>query len=231
MAEREKFLNGWFEKLAPKKEEEEIKKDKKEEETLGSKIKSFLSDPFGLAKKEEEKKETPLLSKIREEEKKEEGIKSSLSLVDAIKSIFNKDKEEEEISATTSLADRMAIETPMLATLSKNSKANESIRNSSVLESAGSALWTKEQISPELVLKESLVLSPVKLKDITAEVVNNQEKLSKKTETQGDNYYDIDINVEKLDNDYDVEQIADKIKRMIQDDAAFRNVQSVRFAR
>jgi hypothetical protein len=43
----------------------------------------------------------------------------------------------------------------------------------------------------------------------------------------GDNYFDIAINVEKLEDDYDVEQMADKIRRMIYDDATYRNVNSI----
>ena len=40
----------------------------------------------------------------------------------------------------------------------------------------------------------------------------------------GDNYFDIEINVEKIEDDYDVEQIADKIRKMIYEDATYRNV-------
>ena len=43
----------------------------------------------------------------------------------------------------------------------------------------------------------------------------------------GDNYFEIEINVEKLENDYDVEQLAYKIRSMIYDDAIYRNVNSI----
>jgi hypothetical protein len=43
-------------------------------------------------------------------------------------------------------------------------------------------------------------------------------------ENAGDNYYDIKISVDKLENDYDVEKLADKIRSMIHEDALFRNV-------
>ena len=43
----------------------------------------------------------------------------------------------------------------------------------------------------------------------------------------GDNYIDIDINVEKLENDYDVEQVANKIRKMLHEDAMYRNVNTV----
>ena len=47
----------------------------------------------------------------------------------------------------------------------------------------------------------------------------------------GDNYFDININVDKLENDYDVEKVADKIRRMIYDDATYRNVNSINHIR
>ena len=44
---------------------------------------------------------------------------------------------------------------------------------------------------------------------------------------RGDNYFDIDINVENISDDYDIEQIADKIRSMLYEDAAFRNVRAL----
>ena len=43
----------------------------------------------------------------------------------------------------------------------------------------------------------------------------------------GDNYFDIAINVEKIEDDYDVEKIADKIRSMIYEDATYRNVNAI----
>jgi hypothetical protein len=47
----------------------------------------------------------------------------------------------------------------------------------------------------------------------------------------GDNYFDIEINVDKIEDDYDVEQIADKIRRMIYEDATYRNVNTINLIR
>jgi hypothetical protein len=47
----------------------------------------------------------------------------------------------------------------------------------------------------------------------------------------GDSYFDININVDKLESDYDVEQMADKIRRMIYDDATYRNVNAINHIR
>lgn len=43
----------------------------------------------------------------------------------------------------------------------------------------------------------------------------------------GDNYFDIDINVESLGSDYDVEQVAAKIRAIIVEDASYRNVNNI----
>ena len=61
-------------------------------------------------------------------------------------------------------------------------------------------------------------------------LVNVLESLDTKkssTAPSGDNYFDIEIKVEKLENDYDVEKIADKIRNMIYEDATYRNVNAI----
>ena len=46
---------------------------------------------------------------------------------------------------------------------------------------------------------------------------------TKTTQNNGDNTFDIDITVEKIDGDYDVEQMAEKIKTLIVDSSRYRN--------
>jgi hypothetical protein len=43
----------------------------------------------------------------------------------------------------------------------------------------------------------------------------------------GDNYFDININVESISDDYDVEQMAEKIKEIIYEDSMYRNVNNI----
>jgi hypothetical protein len=62
-------------------------------------------------------------------------------------------------------------------------------------------------------------------------VLEGYERKSDNAKSTGDNYFDIEINVEKLSNDYDVEQVADKIRRMIYDDASYRNVNAINHIR
>lgn len=63
------------------------------------------------------------------------------------------------------------------------------------------------------------------------DVLEGYDTKGKTEKPSGDNYFDIDINVEKIDNDYDMEQVADKIRRMIYDDATYRNVNAINLIR
>jgi hypothetical protein len=51
------------------------------------------------------------------------------------------------------------------------------------------------------------------------------------SENNGDITYDIDINVESIGSDYDVEQVANKVKSLINQDARYRNNNSVSLMR
>jgi hypothetical protein len=54
---------------------------------------------------------------------------------------------------------------------------------------------------------------------------------SNSKKSSGDNYYTIDINVEELKDDYDVEQLANKIREMLYEDSTYRNVNTVNLTR
>ena len=84
---------------------------------------------------------------------------------------------------------------------------------------------------PELVLNQKDTANFIVLKDVLSEILDGTGSLSQKEGQNGDNYFNIDINVEKLEDDYDVEQLADKIRRMIYDDATYRNVNTINLIR
>jgi hypothetical protein len=63
------------------------------------------------------------------------------------------------------------------------------------------------------------------------DVLEGLDKDSKNSQKSGDSYFDININVEKLESDYDVEKVADKIRRMIYEDASYRNVNAINHIR
>ena len=82
---------------------------------------------------------------------------------------------------------------------------------------------------PELVLNQQDTANFIALKDILSDVLGGKNTTSSKS--SGDNYFDISISVDKLSEDYDVDQLADRIKTIIYDDATYRNVNSINLIR
>lgn len=78
---------------------------------------------------------------------------------------------------------------------------------------------------PEIILNQKDSQNFIELKDILSSLMGYSSK--RKAESNGDNYYDIDINVESIGSDYDIERAAEKIKTMIRDDAMYRNVNAI----
>ena len=81
--------------------------------------------------------------------------------------------------------------------------------------------------SPELVLNAQDTKNFIVLKDILSSFLNNRSASDTSTTPKGDNYFDVDISVESINDDYDVDQLADRIKTLIVDDANYRNVTAI----
>lgn len=85
---------------------------------------------------------------------------------------------------------------------------------------------------PELVLNQRDTQNFIQLKDILSSIMSRGfASRSTPTENNGDITYDIDINVETMRSDYDVEQVANKIKTMINEDARYRNNNAISLKR
>ena len=82
---------------------------------------------------------------------------------------------------------------------------------------------------PELVLNARDTQNFIQLKDILSDIMSGG--LPSVESKGGDNYYDITIEVEELANDYDVDQLAEHVKKIINDDSMYRNVNSIRLMR
>lgn len=82
---------------------------------------------------------------------------------------------------------------------------------------------------PEIVLNAQDTKNFIELKNVLASLMTNVHSADSSTNSMGngDNYYDIDISVESISSDYDVEQVASKIKGMIVQDGLYRNVNSI----
>ena len=102
----------------------------------------------------------------------------------------------------------------------KNSKF-KAYKTGGLADFTGPAWLDGTKSHPELVLNARDTENFIQLKDILSNVLKRN---SNKTENSGDNYFEIHIDVERIEDDYDVEQLADKIKGIIQQDAMYRNV-------
>lgn len=102
----------------------------------------------------------------------------------------------------------------------KNSKF-KAYKTGGLADFTGPAWLDGTKSHPELVLNARDTENFIQLKDILSNVLKHD---SNKTENSGDNYFEIHIDVERIEDDYDVEQLADKIKGIIQQDAMYRNV-------
>ena len=76
---------------------------------------------------------------------------------------------------------------------------------------------------PELVLNAADTQNFLQLKD----VLSNLRGQGNSTNI-GDAYYDINISVDSVNNDYDVDKMANRIKQLIVNDSNYRNVNDIK---
>ena len=81
---------------------------------------------------------------------------------------------------------------------------------------------------PELVLNSQDTRNFIALKDILASLMNPQNKAN--TAAVGNVYLDIDINAD-IGSDYDVDKLANRIKKQIFDEGQYRNINTINFLR
>ena len=100
-----------------------------------------------------------------------------------------------------------------------------------LVEQTGPAWLDGTKSRPEMVLNARDTQNFIQLKDILASIIDRGASVNTSTENNGDTIYDIDINVESIGSDYDVEQVANKVKSLIGADARYRNNNTVSLAR
>lgn len=83
--------------------------------------------------------------------------------------------------------------------------------------------------APEIVLNAQDTKNFLQLRDILSDLFKGGN--FERSGSSGDNYYDIDINVDEISNDYDVDQLAARIKQQIVSDSMYRNVNAINFMR
>ena len=109
---------------------------------------------------------------------------------------------------------------------SKAKKHLNAYKTGGLADFTGPAWLDGTKSHPELVLNARDTANFIQLKDNLAHVLDRTDSTTNNT-SSGDNYFEIEINVESIDNDYDVEQMADKIRSMIYEDATYRNVNAI----
>lgn len=99
-----------------------------------------------------------------------------------------------------------------------------------IADFTGPAWLDGTKSNPELILNARDTENFIALKDILSSIMD-RKGLQNNTQSVGDMYFNIDINIDKLSNDYDVEDLSKKIKQELTDSAMYRNVNLVNFIR
>ena len=99
-----------------------------------------------------------------------------------------------------------------------------------IADFTGPAWLDGTKSNPELILNARDTENFIALKDILSSIMD-RKGLQNNTQSVGDMYFNIDINVDKISNDYDVENLSKKIKQELTDSAMYRNVNLVNFIR
>ena len=109
----------------------------------------------------------------------------------------------------------------------------ERFKTGGLADFTGPAWLDGTKSKPEIVLNQTDSANFIQLRDILADILHGTSALSKtgSKDRGGDNYFDIEISVENLNDDYDVEQLANKIRKMLYEDATYRNVNAINLIR
>ena len=99
-----------------------------------------------------------------------------------------------------------------------------------IADFTGPAWLDGTKSNPELILNARDTENFITLKDILSSIMD-RKGLQNNTQSVGDMYFNIDINVDELSNDYDVEDLSKKIKQELTDSAMYRNVNLVNLIR
>ena len=79
---------------------------------------------------------------------------------------------------------------------------------------------------PELVLNARDTQNFLALRDVLSSALNSTNSIN--NSYSGDNIFEININVDKIEKDYDVDRVIEKVKKEITKGAGYRNVTQVR---
>jgi TP901 family phage tail tape measure protein len=107
-----------------------------------------------------------------------------------------------------------------------NSSSLKRYAKGGLVNSTGLAWLDGTKSAPEMVLSARDTENFIALRNALAQML--AQGIGGKG---GDNYFDIQISVDELGSDYDVDQLADRIKKQIYDDSSYRNVNAISYLR
>ena len=136
--------------------------------------------------------------------------------------------ESKNAKADKKMAEKLALSTWVLA--ARSSISINRFKTGGLADFTGPAWLDGTKSRPELVLNQKDTQNFIQLKDILGSLMN-RSMTNISSENNGDITYDIDINVESIGNDYDVEQVANKVKSLINEDARYRNNNAISLKR
>ena len=116
---------------------------------------------------------------------------------------------------------------PNLQNLYRSKLPQAIFKTGGLADFTGPAWLDGTKTHPEIVLNARDTANFLELRDI----LRDMNLASDGKTSGGDNYFEIHIEVDTLSNDYDVEQVADKVKRIINDDARYRNTNAINLIR
>jgi hypothetical protein len=111
---------------------------------------------------------------------------------------------------------------------SKMRKKFKGYKTGGLADFTGPAWLDGTKSKPEIVLNAQDSKNFIVLKDVLSSLMNSDKN---DQHSGGDNYFDIQISVDELSNDYDVDRLAERIKKQIYDDSIYRNVNAINLLR
>ena len=89
----------------------------------------------------------------------------------------------------------------------------------------GPAWLDGTKTKPEIILNQKDTENFIQLRNILADIMKGVP--SKSNQNNGDSYAEIHINVEKMTSDYDVDQVAKRVKKILNEDGRYRTVNQI----
>ena len=123
--------------------------------------------------------------------------------------------------------DGLINKTTAASILASNFWPNAVYKKGGLADFTGPAWLDGTKSHPELVLNAQDTKNFIQLKNILSDLMSDNISDG----NGGDNYFEIHIEVDEIANDYDVEKLASKVKKIIANDSMYRNVNAINMLR